>query len=72
MKENVIKFAAVVALTVALSACKKSESDDDTITLALLYLVDQTSGNCVSISKNDAANPGGGAGDGKPTYTATG
>ncbi|EKP14419.1 putative lipoprotein [Leptospira borgpetersenii serovar Mini str. 201000851] len=67
-----MKFAAVAALTVALSACKKSESDDDTITLALLYLVDQTSGNCVTLAKNDAAHAGGGAGDGKPTYTATG
>ncbi|WP_081100664.1 lipoprotein LipL36 [Leptospira weilii] len=72
MKKNIMKFAAVAALTVALSACKKSESDDDTITLALLYLVDQTSGNCVTLSKNDAAHAGGGAGDGKPTYTATG
>ncbi|WP_080600889.1 lipoprotein LipL36 [Leptospira borgpetersenii] len=72
MKKNVMKFAAVAALTVALSACKKSESDDDTITLALLYLVDQTSGNCVTLAKNDAAHAGGGAGDGKPTYTATG
>ncbi|EKQ99809.1 hypothetical protein LEP1GSC137_2745 [Leptospira borgpetersenii str. Noumea 25] len=68
-----MKFAAVAALTVALSACKKSESDDDTITLALLYLVDQTSGNCVTIAKDDAAHSGAaGAGDGKPTYTATG
>ncbi|WP_061298562.1 lipoprotein LipL36 [Leptospira borgpetersenii] len=73
MKKNVMKFAAVAALTVALSACKKSESDDDTVTLALLYLVDQTSGNCVTITKNDAAHSGAaGAGDGKPTYTATG
>ncbi|MBE8364732.1 lipoprotein LipL36 [Leptospira borgpetersenii] len=72
MKKNVMKFAAVAALAVALSACKKSESDDDTITLALLYLVDQTSGNCVTLAKNDAAHAGGGAGDGKPTYTATG
>ncbi|EMF92126.1 putative lipoprotein [Leptospira santarosai str. ST188] len=69
-----MRFAAVAALTVALSACKKSEdNDDDTITLALLYLVDQTSGNCVAITKNDAAHSGAaGAGDGKPTYTATG
>ncbi|WP_078124141.1 lipoprotein LipL36 [Leptospira alexanderi] len=73
MKKNVMKFAAVAALTVALSACKKSESDDDTITLALLYLVDQTSGNCVTITKDDAAHSGAaGAGDGKPTYEATG
>ncbi|WP_078126061.1 lipoprotein LipL36 [Leptospira alexanderi] len=73
MKKNVMKFAAVAALTVALSACKKSESDDDTITLALLYLVDQTSGNCVTITKSDAAHSGAaGAGDGKPTYMATG
>ncbi|WP_080634717.1 lipoprotein LipL36 [Leptospira santarosai] len=73
MKRNVMRFAAVAALTVALSACKKSEdNDDDTITLALLYLVDQTSGNCVTLAKNDAANSGAGAGDGKPTYTATG
>ncbi|WP_080634239.1 lipoprotein LipL36 [Leptospira santarosai] len=73
MKRNVMRFAAVAALTVALSACKKSEdNDDDTITLALLYLVDQTSGNCVTITKDDAAHAGGGAGDGKPTYTATG
>ncbi|OLY63143.1 lipoprotein LipL36 [Leptospira santarosai serovar Bananal] len=69
-----MRFAAVAALTVALSACKKSEdNDDDTITLALLYLVDQTSGNCVTVTKNDAAHSGAaGAGDGKPTYTATG
>ncbi len=69
-----MKFAAVAAITVALSACKKSENnDDDTITLALLYLVDQTSGNCVTITKDDAAHSGAaGAGDGKPTYTATG
>ncbi|EQA81193.1 putative lipoprotein [Leptospira alstonii serovar Pingchang str. 80-412] len=67
-----MKIAAVAALTVALSACKKSEDDDDTITLALLYLVDQTSGNCVTIAKDDNAHAGGGAGDGKPTYTATG
>ncbi|ABJ78172.1 lipoprotein LipL36 [Leptospira borgpetersenii serovar Hardjo-bovis] len=73
MKKNVMKFAAVAALAVALSACKKSESDDDTITLALLYLVDQTSGNCVTIAKDDAAHSGAaGAGDGKPTYEATG
>ncbi|MDL5246194.1 lipoprotein LipL36 [Leptospira weilii] len=73
MKKNIMKFAAVAALTVALSACKKSESDDDTITLALLYLVDQTSGNCVTITKDDAAHSGAaGAGDGKPTYLATG
>ncbi|MBE8400548.1 lipoprotein LipL36 [Leptospira borgpetersenii] len=74
MKKNVMKFAAVAALAVALSACKKSENnDDDTITLALLYLVDQTSGNCVTLSKDDAAHSGAaGAGDGKPTYTATG
>ncbi|AVV50878.1 Putative lipoprotein [Leptospira santarosai] len=33
MKRNVMRFAAVAALTVALSACKKSEdNDDDTIT----------------------------------------
>ncbi|EMO62161.1 hypothetical protein LEP1GSC133_4999 [Leptospira borgpetersenii serovar Pomona str. 200901868] len=53
---------------------KKGENnDDDTITLALLYLVDQTSGNCVTIAKDDAAHSGAaGAGDGKPTYTATG
>lgn len=68
-----MKIAAVAALTVALSACKKSEDDDDTITLALLYLVDQTSGNCVTLTKNDAAHSGAaGAGDGKATYTATG
>lgn len=74
MKRNVMRFAAVAALTVALSACKKSEdNDDDTITLALLYLVDQTGGNCVTITKDDAAHSGAaGAGDGKTTYTATG
>ncbi|WP_081102252.1 lipoprotein LipL36 [Leptospira santarosai] len=73
MKRNVMRFAAVAALTVALSACKKSEdNDDDTITLALLYLADQTGGNCVTITKDDDAHAGGGAGDGKPTYTATG
>ncbi|MDI7191081.1 lipoprotein LipL36 [Leptospira santarosai] len=74
MKRNVMRFAAVAALTVALSACKKSEdNDDDTITLALLYLVDQTSGNCVTLVKDDTAHSGAaGAGDGKPTYTATG
>ncbi|MDI7235019.1 lipoprotein LipL36 [Leptospira santarosai] len=74
MKRNVMRFAAVAALTVALSACKKSEdNDDDTITLALLYLVDQTSGNCVTITKDDTAHSGAaGAGDGKPTYLATG
>ncbi|AVV50877.1 Putative lipoprotein [Leptospira santarosai] len=39
----------------------------------MLYLADQTGGNCVTITKDDTAHSGAaGAGDGKPTYTATG
>ncbi len=61
-----MKIAAVAALTVALTACKGDDDDDDVVMLALLYLADQTSGNCVTLSKGD------GNGDGIPTYTATG
>ncbi|EMO87424.1 putative lipoprotein [Leptospira noguchii str. 2001034031] len=68
-----MKIAAVAALAVALTACKGDDDDDDVVMLALLYLADQTSGNCVTLTKDDAAHSGAaGAGDGKPTYTATG
>lgn len=66
MRRNIMKIAAVAALTVALTACKGDDDDDDVVMLALLYLADQTSGNCVTLSKAD------GNGDGIPTYTATG
>ncbi|WP_082278343.1 lipoprotein LipL36 [Leptospira interrogans] len=66
MRRNIMKIAAVAALTVALTACKSDDDDDDVVMLALLYLADQTSGNCVTITKSDAN------GDGIPTYTATG
>lgn len=72
MRRNIMKIAAVAALTVALTACKGDDDDDDVVMLALLYLADQTSGNCVTITKDDGVHPGAGAGDGKPTYTATG
>ncbi|WP_082294516.1 lipoprotein LipL36 [Leptospira noguchii] len=73
MRRNIMKIAAVAALTVALTACKGDDDDDDVVMLALLYLADQTSGNCVTIAKDDAAHSGAaGAGDGKPTYQATG
>ncbi|EKO52044.1 putative lipoprotein [Leptospira kirschneri str. 200803703] len=73
MRRNIMKIAAVAALTVALTACKSDDDDDDVVMLALLYLADQTSGNCVTLAKDDAAHNGAaGAGDGKPTYTATG
>nr|AAC12923.1 outer membrane lipoprotein LipL36 [Leptospira kirschneri] len=73
MRRNIMKIAAVAALTVALTACKSDDDDDDVVMLALLYLADQTSGNCVTLTKDDAAHNGAaGAGDGKPTYTATG
>lgn len=66
MRRNIMKIAAVAALTVALTACKSDDDDDDVVMLALLYLADQTSGNCVTLTKSD------GNGDGIPTYTATG
>ncbi|EMS83582.1 lipoprotein LipL36 [Leptospira noguchii] len=72
MRRNIMKIAAVAALAVALTACKGDDDDDDVVMLALLYLADQTSGNCVTITKDDGAHPGAGAGDGKPTYTAIG
>ncbi|UML75758.1 lipoprotein LipL36 [Leptospira interrogans] len=72
MRRNIMKIAAVAALTVALTACKGDDDDDDVVMLALLYLADQTSGNCVALTKDDGVHPGAGAGDGKPTYTATG
>ncbi|WP_082270950.1 lipoprotein LipL36 [Leptospira interrogans] len=73
MRRNIMKIAAVAALTVALTACKGDDDDDDVVMLALLYLADQTSGNCVTIVKDDTAHGGAaGAGDGKPTYEATG
>ncbi|QOI52030.1 lipoprotein LipL36 [Leptospira interrogans] len=72
MRRNIMKIAAVAALTVALTACKGDDDDDDVVMLALLYLADQTSGNCVTLTKDDGAAPGSTVGDGKPTYTATG
>lgn len=45
-----MKLAAIAALTVALSACKKDEKDDTTMGV-LLYLLDQTSGNCAETFK---------------------
>ncbi|QCO38565.1 lipoprotein LipL36 [Leptospira interrogans] len=66
MRRNIMKIAAVAALTVALTACKGDDDDDDVVMLALLYLADQTSGNCVTLQKGD------GNGDGVPTYLATG
>ncbi|EKP06026.1 putative lipoprotein [Leptospira kirschneri str. 2008720114] len=66
MRRNIMKIAAVAALTVALTACKSDDDDDDVVMLALLYLADQTSGNCVTLAKSD------GNGDGIPTYQATG
>lgn len=49
-----MKFAAVIALTVAFAACKKDDKDDTIVTTGLLYLLDQTSGNCASITKTNA------------------
>ncbi|EPE83288.1 putative lipoprotein [Leptospira noguchii str. 1993005606] len=66
MRRNIMKIAAVAALAVALTACKGDDDDDDVVMLALLYLADQTSGNCVTLAKADNN------GDGIPTYTATG
>lgn len=38
MRRNIMKIAAVAALTVALTACKGDDDDDDVVMLALLYL----------------------------------
>ncbi|WP_244247640.1 hypothetical protein [Leptospira yasudae] len=54
MKKNIMKFAAVIALTVAFAACKKDDKDDNTTTAALLYMLDQTSGNCATTLKLSA------------------
>ncbi|MBM9579333.1 lipoprotein LipL36 [Leptospira sp. 201903070] len=69
MNKNIFKFTAMLALMTALAACKPKEDDNTELLLALAFLADQTSGNCVTLSKTDAAP--GGPGDGLPTYTAT-
>ncbi|MGJ4752606.1 hypothetical protein [Leptospira kmetyi] len=54
MKMNIVKFAAVTALILAFAACKKDNKDDNTATAALLYLLDQTSGNCAVVQRTNA------------------
>ncbi|MBM9501224.1 hypothetical protein JWG44_13285 [Leptospira sp. 201903071] len=54
MKNNIMKLAAIVALTVAFAACKPKDSDDNTTTTALLFLLDQTSGNCAVVSRTNS------------------
>ncbi|MBM9579329.1 hypothetical protein JWG45_19480 [Leptospira sp. 201903070] len=48
-----MKLAAIVALTVAFAACKPKDNDDNTTT-ALLFLLDQTTGNCAIVSRTNS------------------
>ncbi|MBM9501051.1 hypothetical protein JWG44_12390 [Leptospira sp. 201903071] len=56
MKKNLIKLVAVMALALAIAACKPKEDDDTTTLAALAYFVDQTSGNCAQVTKLSATN----------------
>ncbi|MBM9501049.1 hypothetical protein JWG44_12380 [Leptospira sp. 201903071] len=56
MKKHIIKLVAVMALALAIAACKPKEDDDTTTIAALAYFVDQTSGNCAQVFKLSATN----------------
>lgn len=64
--KNSIKVISTLSLVLFLAAdCQKKKEDNTGKNLALLFLLDQNSGNCVTISKSTAA-------DGKVTYNASG
>lgn len=51
-----IKLVAIAGIVAALAACKPKDKDDNTTTAALLYLLDQTSGNCAQAFKLSATS----------------
>ncbi|AOP35374.1 hypothetical protein A0128_16925 [Leptospira tipperaryensis] len=53
MKKHTTKLVALLVLTMLLSACKK-DKDDNTATTALLFLLDQTSGNCAVVQRTNS------------------
>ncbi|RHX88215.1 hypothetical protein DLM78_04470 [Leptospira stimsonii] len=53
MKKSKTGLVFLLALTMFLSACKK-DKDDNTATAALLFLLDQTSGNCAVVTRTSS------------------
>lgn len=50
-----MKLATIAAIAIALTVCKKSDDgNDDTMTVGLLYFLDQTSGNCATVIKTSS------------------
>ncbi len=62
MKLHKLIVLAIIAATLLTLNCKKEEKDDSTTNFLLVYLLDQASGNCATITKNTAGT----------LYTATG
>lgn len=50
MNKKILTLGLVLALALTFN-CKKDSDDDDMPLLALLYIADQTSGNCATINK---------------------
>jgi hypothetical protein len=59
MNKKILTLGLVLAMAFAFNCKKDDDSDDDTTLFALLFLADQTSGKCATVSKSGT------------TYTAT-
>ena len=51
MKKNIFKIFVILSVAFAVN-CKNEKKDDSTTTMALLFLADQMSGHCATVSKS--------------------